>query len=1302
MRGNRPSSWFVPGPGRPSSRRALAAVLIAALAIGAAAVAPAAARLVVGTDGHDRIRGGDRDDVIDVDSGEASFDRRTGLGTVLPSGRDRVRAGGGDDVAELGERGDLFKGGSGDDVARLDGGADHFRGGSGDDAGFGGDGDDLLVGGEGDDLLVGEAGADDAKGGDGRDAIGSELGDSSRGGDGDDVLTHCWGDELCGGRPERVARLDAGAGDDLLQVRPLGAIAAEGGDGDDYFQLDLEDFPRDLDDLAQGVEIDGGDGEDTLQLPAWARSKDLPERLRRSIERVSFDDDLGEIPPGGSADAGALARIAQADSDTPSGAWTVGSPSGSFGGVVQSYWERYLPTKIVFQPAPPLGSRPQVRARLLAGDRLLTSVLLTKGDGDRWAVVPTDLARICGKDAAPDGVLTRVTLEPNRNSILLTCRVAKLGDLDVRLPTGADSVALRNLAGAIRIYEGVKGKGADVGANDLTIEPSYPTSFPLLGDGSSYFSALRPVWTLGDLERLVASSGEEEAKEIVTKSGWSVIPTPELALPSNRHSSPFYLELKRPKSVFGTSARGPRGETNGLYDALARKQSVNWGDGQIRKALEHASAIEVQRDSPYAASLFYAIERGEKMKEDTFVYPYRRAGGTPKIVQTKLCSGQAPSCMTVETTEASFLLFTKLALWTGERGGKPNPDKPFVRLGRQTSTNMESPKDSRMVTGAPLPPLERWRQPIWNLDALKVFHDAARDPEGTCARMYRTDNAAKASCVKNLGQKGSSPINAGSPDFFWEFLEGLWVTGMKSSEITLLEGGRTETIYSEARTPEKSETIPAGTGRITTSSDELRYFSLNNLPMLQFDPFRPLNNKNPNSLYGQSGWPYQTYCDGKDCNDRQFKEFKQSDLERGYNSAKLTIRRAGDDPIRWGVVRLPYTAQRQGPNPNPCNRGPTGLDPDPKDVKGRTDAVPRWMEYVAFRGPGVRYAWQASRRTDDVKAEFVDEWGKDYVDRVEKGATPSKLEFRQIRTSGERATVCVNFAFDSTTVGRQEFKFGRRWDKDAGQGTYQDRLDRKIRAPRLGADSDINKERWGTFVGRWVGRLECPADYPINLSAYEDKFGDDKETVADNFEQVSGVHEKEEPLAVKIPETAAQVLGKAGEVKELLETFGSHRFARALGFINAAGISIGLVADGIKLGIVIYDWYKGPPAGKTAAYHIAHKDVDSVNARAKNDDSVRATDGWMKDEPERQLEHTRGTHLGRFAVLGDAMSDSGRFGDTSEDLKRSIGATPRNRGYQDVALYSQNKGEVSAWIQCSNTDLGPIHDRIQGKPDKKE
>ena len=172
----------------------------------------------VGTDGDDKIKGGNDDDqIIGLDGDDQLFGRQ---------GDDEIQGGDDDDQIHGGEGNDEIDGEEGDDTLRGQGGEDEIAGGDGDDRILGGKDGDLLVGGDGNDTLDGGAGYDTLLGGEGDDQLKAGTGG---------------------------ARMAGGAGDDTMKC---------GGDEPSVSVFDLIDFG---DDVIQGFD----DGEDVIEIATY-------------------------------------------------------------------------------------------------------------------------------------------------------------------------------------------------------------------------------------------------------------------------------------------------------------------------------------------------------------------------------------------------------------------------------------------------------------------------------------------------------------------------------------------------------------------------------------------------------------------------------------------------------------------------------------------------------------------------------------------------------------------------------------------------------------------------------------------------------------------------------------------------------------------------------------------------------------------------------------------------------------------------------------------------------------------------
>jgi hypothetical protein len=151
----------------------------------------------------------------------------------------------------------VFDTGAGADEVVAGPADDVVRGGPGADRLTGGPGGDELDGGAGDDVIVGLDGADVVRGGDGTDTL--DLSGAAAGvtvflnGIADDgpagtaavdverVLGSAFGDTLGGG--DGVDVLEAGAGDDVIDVRGGGNDVADCGEGTDRAVVDAGDVP---------------------------------------------------------------------------------------------------------------------------------------------------------------------------------------------------------------------------------------------------------------------------------------------------------------------------------------------------------------------------------------------------------------------------------------------------------------------------------------------------------------------------------------------------------------------------------------------------------------------------------------------------------------------------------------------------------------------------------------------------------------------------------------------------------------------------------------------------------------------------------------------------------------------------------------------------------------------------------------------------------------------------------------------------------------------------------------------------
>ncbi|HEX8064467.1 MAG TPA: calcium-binding protein, partial [Allosphingosinicella sp.] len=154
-------------------------------------------------------------------------------------------------------------GGEGDDVLAGTAGPDDISGLAGDDQITGGASDDVLLGGDDDDVIAGGAGNDEIDGGDGADTLDGEGGsDVLLGGEGDDILNDFG---FLG-----FNRLDGGAGNDTFNVSggltstSGGAAVLIGGDGDDLFKINWGTDGVGYYETA--VYLDAGAGDDRIEV----------------------------------------------------------------------------------------------------------------------------------------------------------------------------------------------------------------------------------------------------------------------------------------------------------------------------------------------------------------------------------------------------------------------------------------------------------------------------------------------------------------------------------------------------------------------------------------------------------------------------------------------------------------------------------------------------------------------------------------------------------------------------------------------------------------------------------------------------------------------------------------------------------------------------------------------------------------------------------------------------------------------------------------------------------------------------
>ena len=202
-----------------------------------------------GTDGDDRLTGGNFNDELSGGSGNDSLIGRLGDDTLMgEAGDDLLNSAQGDDQLFGGEGNDNFVASTGDDTLFGGAGDDNLNAGGDNDLVVGGSGNDRMIGGNGDDTLNGQANDDRLIAGNGDDGL--------FGGSGNDVLIGFNGaDTLDGGTGND--NLFAGDGSDQLSGGAGNDFYNGGADGDaDTLIFDLAGFGRDrVANFENGVDV---------------------------------------------------------------------------------------------------------------------------------------------------------------------------------------------------------------------------------------------------------------------------------------------------------------------------------------------------------------------------------------------------------------------------------------------------------------------------------------------------------------------------------------------------------------------------------------------------------------------------------------------------------------------------------------------------------------------------------------------------------------------------------------------------------------------------------------------------------------------------------------------------------------------------------------------------------------------------------------------------------------------------------------------------------------------------------------
>lgn len=253
---------------------------------------------IEGGAGKDNIRGSQSADVIDGGSENDTIRGLDGNDTIQGGeGNDDLIGGAGNDSIDGGDGGDFVLGENGPGVQifgsagrntlngnggndTLDGGAssDTLNGGADNDALFGNSGSDLLNGGDGNDALSGDrrndgslagSGRDTLDGGNNNDTLNADRGtDQLIGGDGNDQILATFND-----RSPIILDIDAGAGNDFVDVRQADEATILGGEGNDTVEggsRSITVFGDAGNDSLVGSSaadrLEGGAGEDVLRV----------------------------------------------------------------------------------------------------------------------------------------------------------------------------------------------------------------------------------------------------------------------------------------------------------------------------------------------------------------------------------------------------------------------------------------------------------------------------------------------------------------------------------------------------------------------------------------------------------------------------------------------------------------------------------------------------------------------------------------------------------------------------------------------------------------------------------------------------------------------------------------------------------------------------------------------------------------------------------------------------------------------------------------------------------------------------
>jgi len=278
-----------------------------------------------GTDGTDRIYGGNDTDTVWGNEGDDVIEGGDGADTILGGeGNDRITDTHGDDVLKGGPGNDAIDAGPGLDLIMTGDGDDFSNGGLNGNTTFAGEGNDLVIAGDGPDTVFGGGGDDWEEGGNSNDLLQGDSGAPFF-----DDINNPGHDVLIGDSGEDD--YDAEGGDDIMVAGPgiernhgvygfdwvTHARSVERGDSD--MRMVIVEGPNALKDRFLLVEaLSGWDKDDIL----------------RGNDVIPSEPDTEVAVPGASnvLDAAGIARISGLSELLPTGATTFGEGNIIIGG----------------------------------------------------------------------------------------------------------------------------------------------------------------------------------------------------------------------------------------------------------------------------------------------------------------------------------------------------------------------------------------------------------------------------------------------------------------------------------------------------------------------------------------------------------------------------------------------------------------------------------------------------------------------------------------------------------------------------------------------------------------------------------------------------------------------------------------------------------------------------------------------------------------------------------------------------------------------------------------------------------